>query len=60
MDYVKEIAKNPIARKVKMADLRHNSDLSRMDEVNEWAVKRTAKYMKALDYLKRHRPADPV
>ena len=54
MDYVKEIAKNPIARKVKMADLRHNSDLSRMDEVDEWAFKRTEKYKKALAYLKRH------
>ena len=60
MDYVKVIATNPIARKVKMADLRHNSDLSRMDEVDEWALKRNAKYKKALAYLKRHRPADPV
>ena len=60
MDYVKVIADNPIARKVKMADLRHNSDLSRMDEADEWALKRTAKYKKALAYLKRHRPADPV
>ena len=56
MDYVKEIAKNPIARKVKMADLRHNSDLSRMDEVDEWAVKRTEKYRRALAYLKCHVP----
>ncbi len=56
MAYVEEIAKNPIARKVKMADLRHNSDLSRMDEVDEWAVKRTEKYKKALAYLKRHVP----
>ena len=60
MDYVKVIATNPIARKVKMADLRHNSDLSRMDEADEWALKRTAKYKKALAYLKCHRPADPV
>ena len=60
MDYVKVIATNPIARKVKMADLRHNSDLSRMDEADEWALKRTAKYKKALAYLKRHRPTDPV
>ncbi len=29
MDYVREIAKNPIARKVKMADLKHNMDLTR-------------------------------
>ena len=56
MDYVKVIATNPIARKVKMADLRHNSDLSRMDEVDEWALKRTEKYKKALAYLRRHTP----
>ena len=56
MEYVREIAKNPIARKVKMADLRHNSDLSRMDEVDEWALTRTEKYKKALAYLKRHIP----
>lgn len=56
MDYIKVIATNPIARKVKMADLRHNSDLSRMDEVDEWAAARTAKYKKALRYLRRHNP----
>ena len=56
MDYVREIATNPIARKVKMADLRHNSDLSRMDEVDEWAAARTEKYKKALRYLRRHNP----
>ena len=56
MDYVREIAKNPIARKVKMADLRHNSDLSRMDEVDGWAAARTEKYQKALRYLRRHNP----
>lgn len=31
MDYVREIAKNPIARQVKIADLRHNLDTSRND-----------------------------
>ena len=56
MDYVREIATNPIARKVKMADLRHNSDLSRMDKVDEWAAARTEKYQKALRYLRRHNP----
>jgi hypothetical protein len=56
MDYVKVIATNPIARKVKMADLRHNSDLSRLDVVDEWALKRNEKYRRALAYLKRHVP----
>lgn len=53
MDYVKEIAKNPIATAVKIADLRHNSDLSRMDpeQIDEWALRRNEKYHTALTYL---------
>ena len=31
MDYIREIAKNPIAKKVKLADLKHNSDIRRTD-----------------------------
>ena len=31
LDYVRLIAKNPIARKVKIADLRHNMDTTRLD-----------------------------
>lgn len=33
LDYVKEIKKNPIAKRVKLADLRHNSDLRRCNGV---------------------------
>ena len=51
MDYVREIAKNPVAKKVKIADLLHNSDLSRLDVVDEYALKRTEKYKAALDFL---------
>ena len=53
MDYVREIGKNPIAKAVKLADLAHNSDLSRMDEdkIDEWALKRTAKYKEAIRIL---------
>ena len=51
MEYVQKIAENPIATKVKIADLRHNSDLSRLDAIDEWAIKRTQKYQKALDFL---------
>ena len=40
MDYVAKIAKNPIAAKVKLADLRHNSDLTRLDQVDERALAR--------------------
>jgi len=51
MDYVGEISKNPTAKKVKIADLRHNSNLSRLDEVDEKAKARCEKYKRALDLL---------
>ncbi len=51
MDYVRAIKKNPIATKVKLADLKHNSDLSRLDVVNEKALKRVEKYKEAIEIL---------
>ena len=54
MEYVKEIRKNPIATKVKLADLRHNSDLTRLDEVNEKALKRVEKYKDAIKILENN------
>lgn len=51
MDYVAAVKPNPIARAVKMADLRHNSDTSRLDVVDEWALKREEKYRRALAFL---------
>ena len=42
-DYVREISKNPVAKAVKLADLRHNSDSTRLDVVDEWAKKREKK-----------------
>lgn len=51
MEYVLEVKKNPIAKAVKLADLRHNSDLSRLDVVDEWALKRNEKYLKAIALL---------
>ena len=50
-DYVKEIKKNPIARVVKLADLHHNTDLTRLEIADEWALKRNEKYMKAIAIL---------
>ena len=35
MDYVRAIKENPIAKAVKLADLAHNSDLTRMDIVDD-------------------------
>lgn len=51
MDYVAEIKKNPVATAVKKADLCHNSDLTRLDEVDEKALARQEKYKKAYEFL---------
>lgn len=51
MDYVCRIKDNPIARAVKLADLKHNSDLTRLDVVDEKALKRREKYLKAIELL---------
>ena len=53
MDYVAKIKPNPIARAVKLADLAHNSDMSRLDEsmIDEWAQHRAQKYRDAMAFL---------
>ncbi|MBE6765946.1 MAG: hypothetical protein E7546_08810 [Ruminococcaceae bacterium] len=51
MDYVRMIKENPIAKAVKLADLKHNSDLTRLDVVDEKSLKRREKYLKAIALL---------
>ena len=51
MDYVRAIKENPIARAVKLADLNHNSDTTRLDKVDEKALKRREKYLEAIRIL---------
>lgn len=46
-----KIKHNPIAKAVKLADLQHNSDLSRLDVVDEKALKRKEKYSEAISLL---------
>lgn len=58
MDYVALIAQNPLARQVKLADLRHNSDLSRLDTVDEYALTRQAKYFRAIALLENEQPKE--
>lgn len=52
LDYVRRITENTIARAVKLADLRHNSDLTRLDVVDQKALDRVEKYKAATELLK--------
>lgn len=51
MDYVRAIKENPIATKVKLADLKHNSDLTRLESVSDKDLKRAEKYKTAIELL---------
>lgn len=51
MEYVAKISENEIARTVKLADLRHNSDLTRLDEIDDKARNRIEKYKAAIRLL---------
>lgn len=50
-EYILRVKQNPLARQVKLADLKHNSDLSRLANVTDRDRKRVAKYQKAISYL---------
>ena len=49
--YLETVKKNPLARVVKLADLKHNSDLSRLSSITEKDRERLKKYKKAIDFL---------
>lgn len=51
MDYVAKVKTNELARTVKLADLAHNSDLSRLSEVTTTDLERVEKYRKAMTQL---------
>ena len=51
MDYVAKIKSNPIAKAVKLADLRHNSDTSRLNIIDEKVLRRVQKYHDAIMLL---------
>ena len=55
MDYIAALKQHPIARAVKLADLIHNSDLTRLEpkSVDEKAYKRIKKYEQAIQILKQ-------
>lgn len=51
MDYIRALKDNPIARSVKLADLRHNSDLTRLKDHSEKTRERLEKYAAAIRLL---------
>jgi hypothetical protein len=51
LDYVRRLKDNPIARAVKLADLGHNSDVSRLDSVTPRDEMRLERYRRAMALL---------
>lgn len=51
-DYINRISTSPTAKKVKLADLTHNSDMSRLKAVTQKDIERHKKYQKAITLLK--------
>lgn len=49
--YLIRVKQNPLARAVKIADLTHNSDLSRLPVIQEKDLKRQRKYLLAKQFL---------
>lgn len=52
--FIERAAQNPIGREVKIADLRDNMDLSRIDEPSEADLSRMTRYRNALVRLTDH------
>lgn len=50
-DYLEKVKSNNLARVVKLADLKHNSDLSRLKSVSDTDRERVKKYKNAIRYL---------
>jgi (p)ppGpp synthase/HD superfamily hydrolase len=50
-NFIQRVAANPIGRRVKLADLRDNSDLSRISNPTDLDYERLEKYRKAIAFL---------
>lgn len=59
-EYLSRVAANNLARTVKIADLLHNMDLTRLPKITEKDKARLEKYRDALDFLRAARPSEEV
>lgn len=53
-EYLEQVLANADAVRVKMADLRHNSDIRRLKGVTEKDIRRIEKYNRMYEQLKQH------
>ena len=51
VEYIKRVKTNKLATKVKLKDLKHNSELTRLDIVTDEDRERSTKYINAIRYL---------
>ena len=51
MQYIKKIATDEIAIKIKMSDLKDNMDITRLDKIKDEDIARLKKYQKAYKFL---------
>lgn len=51
-EYIEKISKSELATKVKIADLTHNSDLTRLRNITDKDIQQYNKYQKSIEYLK--------
>lgn len=50
-DFINRVKQNPIAAKVKVADIKDNMNLTRLNTISDQDLKRNEKYKKALSIL---------
>lgn len=53
MDYIESIKSNTLAREVKIADMRHNARLWRLDEIHRSDRERAIEYRQMIQYLEQ-------
>lgn len=49
--YIDRVIRNPIAKKVKLADMKHNSDITRIKNQSQKDYDRCQKYLDKIQYL---------